>query len=77
MENYFVIFGIFRRKYQRETVSEVATRQGGAHTPWARLALSWATRKVVDALIFPQQSKFYEKNLGERFTPIGVTDLRI
>ena len=28
MENYFGIFGIFRRKNQREIVSEVATRQG-------------------------------------------------
>ena len=31
-ENYFGIFVIFGRKNQRQTVSEVATRQGGA--PW-------------------------------------------
>ena len=30
MENYFGIFEIFWRKNQRETVSRVATRQGGA-----------------------------------------------
>ena len=25
-----------------------------AHTPWARLTLSWATRKAVEAVLFPQ-----------------------
>ena len=29
---------------------------GRAHTPWARLALSWATNKAVDALLLPQES---------------------
>ena len=43
----------------------------------ARPGLSWAPRKAIDALLLPQESYFYEKNLGERFTPIGVTDLRI
>ena len=46
---------IFGRKNQRETVPEVATRQGGAPSPWARLAPSWATRKVVDALLLAQE----------------------
>ena len=32
-ENCFGIFGIFRRKNQRETVPEVATRHGGAPSP--------------------------------------------
>ena len=55
-ENYFGIFVNFRRKNQRETVSEVATRQGGAPTPWVCPGLSWATRKAVDALLFPQET---------------------
>ena len=50
---------------------------GRALPPWARLAPSWSTRKAVDALLLPQESLFYEKNLGERFTLIGVTNLRI
>ena len=29
---------------------------GGTHIPWVRLALSWATRKAVDALLLPQES---------------------
>ena len=29
---------------------------GRAHTPWARLALLWATRKAVDTLLLPQES---------------------
>ena len=56
MENYFGIFGIFQRKNQRETVLEVATRQGARPPPWTRLAPSWATRKAVDALLLPQES---------------------
>ena len=28
---------------------------GGRLPPWARLALSWATRKAVDALLLPQE----------------------
>ena len=40
-ENYFGIFGIFRRNNQRETVSEVATRQGGAPPHPGR---SWPSR---------------------------------
>ena len=55
-KNYFGIFRIFRRKKQCETVPEVATRQGGAPTPLAHLALLWATRKAVDALILLQES---------------------
>ena len=29
---------------------------GGRALPWARLALSWATRKAVDALLLPKES---------------------
>ena len=50
MEDVFGIFMIFGKKNQRETVPEGATRQG------ARLGLSWAPRKAVDALILPKES---------------------
>ena len=29
---------------------------GGTPSPWERLALSWATRKAVAALLWPQES---------------------
>ena len=38
---------------------------------------SWAPRKAVDALLWPQESYFLEKDLGEGFNPIGVMDLHI
>ena len=34
---------------------------GGAPSPWARLALSWDTRKAVDALLLPQKANFTRK----------------
>ena len=46
-----------------------------AHLKWAHSPLSWTTRKAVDALLWPQESYFLEKDLGEGFNPIRVTDL--
>ena len=62
---------IFGKKNQRETVPEGGTRQGVRPGPL------WAPRKAVDALLWPQESYFLEKYLGEGFNPIGVTNLQI
>ena len=61
---------IFGKKNPCEAMPEGAKRQG------ARPGPSWPPHKEVDGLVWPQESSFLEKDLGEGFNPIGVTDLR-
>ena len=68
---------IFGKKNQRETVPEVAMRQGPRPLQVGAPPPSWAPRKAVEALLCPQEIYFLEKDLGEGVNPIGVTDLHI
>jgi len=58
-------------------VPEVATRQGARLAPLGAPLTLVSPCKAVDALLWPQESYFLEKYLGEGFNPIGVTDLWI
>ena len=48
---------------------------GPRHPSRGAPPISWATRKAVDALLWPQESYFLENDLGEGFNPIRVMDL--
>ena len=54
--DFYPDISFLARKEGHQPPYRVATRQGGAPSPWARLALSWAIRKAVDALLLPQES---------------------
>ena len=62
MEIFFGIFMILGKKNQRETMPEGATRQGRAPGGQAHPGPSWPPRKVVGALLSPQETQYPDKN---------------
>ena len=56
----------------RQERSEEATRQGGAHAPWARPPPSWAPRSSTDVLLPPIYTHIPWKHLTAPRNPIST-----
>ena len=54
-ELFWNILDFLEEESTQNGVREWPRDRGRAHTPWARLALSWATLKAVDALVLPPE----------------------